>query len=86
MGQQSLNDTDEQKAKHLPGIASGEIRWCLGLSEPNAGSDLASLSTKAEDDGDFHDQWSENLDFRSNISRWCGAVVRTDSSAEAYWD
>ena len=32
--------TDEQKEKHLPGMASGEVRWCLGLSEPNAGSIL----------------------------------------------
>ena len=75
--------TEEQKAKHLPGIASGEVRWCLGLSEPNAGSDLASLSTKAVDDGDnfvLNGQkvWTSGAD----KSDWCGAVVRTDSSAK----
>jgi acyl-CoA dehydrogenase len=42
----------EQKATHLPRISRGEIRWCQGYSEPGAGSDLASLSTKAEDRGD----------------------------------
>jgi len=57
--------TDEQKAQHLKGIASGEIRWCLGLSEPNAGSDLASLSTKAEDKGDYFAlNGQKNLDVR----------------------
>jgi alkylation response protein AidB-like acyl-CoA dehydrogenase len=74
--------TEDQKTRHLPGIASGQIRWCLGLSEPNAGSDLASLSTRAEDNGDsftLNGQkiWTSGAD----ISQWCGAVVRTDPKA-----
>ena len=75
--------TDDQKARHLQGIASGEIRWCLGLSEPNAGSDLASLSTKAEDNGDYFSLNGQKIwTSGANISQWCGAVVRTDASAK----
>ena len=46
--------TEEQKQQYIPDIINGKIRWCQGYSEPNAGSDLASLRTKAEDMGDHY--------------------------------
>jgi alkylation response protein AidB-like acyl-CoA dehydrogenase len=74
--------TADQKARHLPGMASGGVRWCLGLSEPNAGSDLASLTTTAELDAqgwvlNGQKTWTSGAD----KSQWCGALVRTDRTA-----
>lgn len=77
--------TEEQKAKHIPLIARGEVRWCVGYSEPNAGSDLASLQMKAEDVGDHwvitgQKTWTSGAQW----SDWCGALVRTDFNAKKH--
>jgi len=73
--------THEQKLHHLPPVARGEIRWCQGYSEPNAGSDLASLATKCEDKGDHwlvngQKVWTSYADESDKI--FC--LVRTDPS------
>ena len=75
--------TEEQKLKHLIPIARGEVKWCLGLSEPGAGSDLASLRTRAVDNGDSYViNGSKIWTSGAHQSQWCGAVVRTDPDAK----
>jgi alkylation response protein AidB-like acyl-CoA dehydrogenase len=74
--------TEEQKQQHLPKIARGEIWWCQGYSEPNAGSDLASLRTSAVEDGDEYiingqKIWTSGADHAD----WIFCLVRTDPDA-----
>jgi alkylation response protein AidB-like acyl-CoA dehydrogenase len=75
--------TEEQKVLYLNQIARGEIRWCQGYSEPNSGSDLASLATKCEDKGDHfllngQKIWTSYAD----KCDWIFCLVRTDTSSK----
>ena len=77
--------TEEQRQTHLPPIITGEIRWCQGYSEPEAGSDLASLRTRAVLQGEHflvngHKIWTSN----AHHSDWIFCLVRTDPTVKKH--
>ena len=77
--------SEEQKLEYLPPIARGEIRWCQGYSEPNAGSDLASLQTRAVEDGpDFIVNGSKIWTSYADKADWIFCLVRTDPGAKKH--
>ena len=74
---------EDQKKEHLPRICRGEIRWCQGYSEPGSGSDLASLQTKAERDGDhFIINGTKVWTSYADQADWIFALVRNDNSGK----
>ncbi|HKY16479.1 MAG TPA: acyl-CoA dehydrogenase family protein [Microthrixaceae bacterium] len=77
--------TDDQRSRYLPDLVRGTAMWCVGMSEPDAGSDVASLRTRAERSGeswviDGQKVWTSG----AAESDWCYLIARTDPDAPAH--
>jgi alkylation response protein AidB-like acyl-CoA dehydrogenase len=77
-----IHGSEEQKQTHLPAIARAEVQWCQGYSEPESGSDLASLSTRAVLDGDdYVINGSKIWTTLAHRADWIMCLARTDTEA-----
>ena len=79
--------TEEQKQKYIPGILDGSVTWCTGYSEPDSGSDLASIKTRCVRDGDHYVVNGQKIWTTGAMwSQWMILLVRTDFDVEIKHD